>query len=259
MEGLFLNNSRTIMDQRSPSPPKNLANTAYLAAILLTLTGCALNPATLGQATPPATPELLRTSSLEKILFSDDFNSNVNGWQLDEVQSHWLDWKINEGKLQVHRTRTNVPFSGLLHFYLPIPNQTFTDFQISVVGQAAANTASLGYGIFVDRPNATARYYFELDTDGMYSIAQESQPPGQPHYLQEPASLSTIKPTEPNQLTLKAVGPTLTFLINGIEITAAQNIPLGPGPVGLFIELVPGSDDQAYVEFDQVLVQASEA
>ncbi len=203
-----------------------------------------------------ATQRYQVTAAPDEALFIDDFGSNVNGWDWNSVQSPWLDWSFTGGKLRVARTAAVVPFAGLMRFCLPVPKRAFADFQFSLDARSESRTAGMGYGICVDRPSGETRYYFALDSDGMVSAFVEEKTPA-PHseFIQEPTALSIVNIDDTNQITVSAVDSTLTFYVNGVEAIRVTDVPLGPGSIGLFVEVVPGSGDETWVEFSSLIVR----
>jgi len=195
-------------------------------------------------------------STPDQVLFADDFRSNARGWDLDSAQSHWLQWSLAAGKLRVTRTPASVPFAGPMRFCLPIPHRAFTDFQVTLDARSESKAAGIAYGIFVDRPTNDARYYFALDSDGTYSVFVEEHPPTlHPDFIQEPTALSTANARAPHRITVSAVGAAMTLALDGTRVASVPDAQLGPGPLGIFVEVVPGSGDETWVEFANLIVQ----
>jgi hypothetical protein len=196
------------------------------------------------------------TATADELLFIDDLSSNVNGWDLNSIQSRWLDWSFTGVKLRVARTAAVVPFAGLMRYCLPVPKRAFADFQFSLDARSKSRAAGIGYGICVDRSSYGIRYYFALDSDGVYSVFVEEQPPApQPEFIQEPTALSSVNIADTNRISVSAVGSTLAFYVNDVEVTKVTNVPSGLDSVGLFVEVVPGSGDETWVEFSRLLIR----
>ena len=66
--------------------------------------------------------------------------------------------------------------------------------------------------------------------------------------------MSAIKPEGPNQLTVKAVGPALTFFVNGEEATTIEDDTLERGAIGVALELYD-EGDKATVDFDNLVIR----
>lgn len=219
-----------------------------MTASLVAVAGILVLTVTGGCSSAASTPD--------EILFADGFRSNAKAWDVDSIQSHWLYWSLAAGKLRVARTPASVPFAGPMRFCLPIPHRTFTDFQVALDARSESMTAGIAYGIFVDRPTNETRYYFALNSDGTYSVFVEEHPPTlHPDFIQEPTALAMANIRATHQMTVSAVGSTMALAVDGTPVASVTDAQLGPGPLGLFVEVVPGSGDETWVEFDNLIVQ----
>jgi hypothetical protein len=254
-----------VTDRRTARAGPCLALAGFLGAVALIVIGGCSNPAPTGSAaqvtaaetSPGALQQHQATGVPDEVFFVDDFSSNASGWDLDSVQSRWLDWSFTTGKLRAARTSAAVPFAGLMRFCLPIPNLVFTDFQFSLDTISGSHTAGIGYGIFAGRAADGGRYYFELDSDGMGSVSVEEELEAlRSTYIQEPISLSAAYTDGVNRLTVSAAGSVMTFYVNGTEVAYVPSAHSGSGSIGLFVEVVPGSGDETWVEFDDLIIQA---
>ena len=221
--------------------------TVLLGILVLAATGGCANPT-------PTQPSPVAAGNSDETQFSDSFDTNANGWDLESVASRWLEWSFASGGLQAARTGRVVPFSGLMRFALAVPNRTFGDFQITLDAFAATQTSGIGYGIFVGQADGS-RYYFELDTSGMASVFLEQEPDDlHPQFIQEPAPV-TVSPDGIDQMAVSVAGSAMTFSVNGTQVASVTGAQPGQHATGLFVEVVPGSGTDTGVAFDNLLVQ----
>jgi hypothetical protein len=220
------------------------------ALIVLVAAGGCSSPVPAGSAAPATGTDETQAT------FGDVLGSAVDGWDLKSVQSRWLEWSFTGEQLRITRTGVAVPFSGLMRFCLPVPDHTFADFELGLDARSASRGAGIAYGVFVDRSNES-RYYFSVDSDGMASVfVEEGSGVMRPEFIQEPVALSSVNTDDANRIIIGAVGSTMTFSVNERQIADVSSTQPGRGPLGLFVEVVPGSDDETWVEFDNLVVQA---
>ncbi|HXW00781.1 MAG TPA: family 16 glycoside hydrolase, partial [Anaerolineae bacterium] len=136
-----------------------------------------------------------------------------------------------------------------------LPETDFDHFVMSVEARPVVQQVAtpFAYGLtFREEVDNGDLYLFEIDTDGSYSVSLSHD--GEWETLIGTTGLQAIKPEGPNQLTVKAVGPALTFYVNGEEAATVEDDTLTRGAIGLALELY-NEGDKASVDFDNLTVR----
>ena len=184
-------------------------------------------------------------------LFRDNFDSNQNNWTVGEENDEYGQYSagIVDGRYRISQAADKDVFAWE---YLPDGN--FDDFVLVVdASPVEANTDSFGYGLtFRNSPDNDNLYTFEIDDDG-YSVSMLSA--GEWTTLVDFTEMSAINVGGANQLMVKAVGPSLTFFINGEKAASIEDDTLQAGSIGMAIELYEAGDN-ATVDFDNLTVYA---
>ena len=182
----------------------------------------------------------------EDILFFDDFSSTRNGWytNIDEDEYGVYEAQIED---EVYRVYLNsVSEDGNFGWVEPSPVD-FDDFVLLVDVPYVEFNGSMGYGVvFRSTPEGEA-YIFEIDDFGFWVmyVPSEGEWVDLVQYTEAPA----INPTGPNLLEVEAIGPEMTFFINGEEVAFIEDDAIESGSVGVVTELF-GQDSELLVEFD---------
>jgi len=188
------------------------------------------------------------------ILFEDDFSSDENGWYTGEDQDDlgYFEAGINDG---IYRLYINSDTEdGNFGVVEPL-DQYFDDFVYTVDAVYLEHNGDFTYGIFFRSDSEDNYYQFELDSDG-FDVGLSTG--GDWKDLVEYTESSAINPEGPNQLMVKAVGPSLSFYINDEEVATIEDDTLQEGSIGLVVGLF-NADSEMYVEFDDLTVsEASE-
>jgi serine/threonine protein kinase len=216
-------------------------------------------PTATETASPPTPTEpivevdtILPVAQLEgEELFRDNFESNQNNWTIGEENDEYGQYTadIVDGRYRMSQKADKGVF-----VWERLPDGNFDDFVLVVDAiPVEANTDSFGYGLtFRNNSDLGSLYTFEIDNDG-YSVSVLSA--GEWKTLVDFTETSAINVGGPNQLMVKAVGPSLAFFINGEEATSIEDDALQAGSIGMAIELYEAGDSVT-VDFDNLIVYA---
>jgi hypothetical protein len=186
-----------------------------------------------------------------EILFSEQFDSNENDWTIeeqdDEYGQSYAD--IIEGRYRLSQTAAKGVFA-----WEQLPEAEFDNFVMVVDAiPVEFNTDSFGYGLtFRNNSDYTNLYAFEIDEDG-YLVNLLAD--GEWYTLVDYTPMPAINVGGPNQLMVEAIGPLLTFYINGKEAVSIEDNTLETGSVGMGLDLYEVGDSVT-VDFDNLMVYA---
>ena len=186
----------------------------------------------------------------EDILFEDDFSSTRNNWYtgVDEDELGTYEAQIEDGVYRVYMNA--VSDGGNFGWVEPDPIDV-DDFVLSVDVPVAEFNGIFSYGvIFRSTPDGEA-YMFEVDDYGILVVYMPVE--GDWVELVEYTEAPAINPDGPNQIEVEALGPELTFFINGEEVAYVEDDRIKSGSVGLVVELYE-PDSELNVEFDNFVV-----
>jgi serine/threonine protein kinase len=187
-----------------------------------------------------------------EMIFEDRFDSTRNGWSIGEDEDEYVQLKneIVDGRYRMSRQAKQ----GAYSWEQPI-TVNFDDFVLSVDAIPVEQTAPFGYGI-IFRATAEDEYYtFLIDEGKAFSVFLFAE--DEWRALVASRRMSAINSNSLNQLAVKAVGPSLTFYINGVEAVTVEDDALDSGSIGLAMELYEAGDS-AIVEFDNLIVRQIE-
>ena len=240
----------------APRPSPEAVATAEPAA---PAAGPGLASPTARPATPGASPTLRLGTELSGILpqepgvlFRDEFDRDRYCWA-DEGTHLFGDYRseVIDGRFRM----TMQAKQGAV-LWNTIPGADYQDMVVSVDAAPAAQAdPPLGYGL-VFRASPKGDYYLFAILPGqnfaVYLVTHDSD---QWQELVAPTA-APIRPNPPNQLLVKATGPSLSFWINGTQVAAIQEARLGRGSAGLLIEVDEGQSST--VDFDNLVVRQPE-
>jgi hypothetical protein len=217
-------------------------------------------PPTATETSAPPTPTrpgvevdpILPVAQLEgEELFRDNFESNQNNWTIGEENDEYGQYTadIVDGRYRMSQKADKGVF-----VWEQLPDGNFDDFVLVVDAiPVETNTDSFGYGLtFRNNSDFGSLYAFEIDNDG-YLVSVLSA--GEWKTLVDFTETSAINVGGPNQLMVKAVGPSLTFFINGEKAASIEDDTLQAGSIGMAIELYEAGDSVT-VDFDNLTVYA---
>ena len=204
-----------------------------IVSLIVVSLACALTP-------PTAVPTPLPSGS---VLYQDDFSRNSSGWDRMQATEGIMDYDAGGFRILVNSLQTN---------FWTTPHQNFTDVRIEVDEGKLAGPDENRIGL-VCRFNGSDYYFFIISSDGYYGMGIFS---GGKATLLGQAEMQTSeninKGLAVNHLRADCVGSTLTFYVNGFQVTQAQDSTLVSGDVGILAGTftIPGVD----IVFDNFVV-----
>ncbi|MCQ3974077.1 MAG: hypothetical protein DPW09_11575 [Anaerolineae bacterium] len=189
------------------------------------------------------------------LVFEDDFNSNVNGWDEDEGNDTFAKYKtqVSDGKyrISIHSNQ------GVIHRESPANLQS-KDFQMSVEAtvveaDAGPGEASIALGF---RENAQGDYYaLEFYNNGMYKLSVRKDEKWKMVQQGSSSKAFSLSPGVSNVFGVTAVGSTFTFYANEQKLDSVTDATLtGAGEVALAVSLNK-KDQVLAVDFDNLRVK----
>jgi len=214
----------------------------------------------LDRPTPPASPtptvsevEVKATLPLlnldREILFEETFTSNDIGWRTveeDDEYGHYVT-SFSDGRYRLSQDAARDVF-----VWEQLTDVDYDNFVVTVdTIPVDASTDSYGYGLtFRNNDDFTSLYAFEIDTDGFFiNKIVDGEWTTLVKYTLSPA----INVGDPNQLAVVAIGPEMTFYINGEEVGTVEDDSLSSGSVGMALDVYKAGDS-ATVDFDNLTV-----
>jgi serine/threonine protein kinase len=185
------------------------------------------------------------------ILFEETFTTNDVGWRTveeDDEYGHYVT-SFNDGRYRLSQTAARDVF-----VWEQLTDINFDNFALAVEAMPVeSNTDSYGYGLtFRNNQDFTSLYAFEIDTDGFFiNKIVDGEWTTLVEYTLSPA----INVDGPNQLLVVAVGPLMTFYINGEEVATVEDDSLPGGSVGVALDLYEAGNS-ATVDFDNLTIYA---
>jgi hypothetical protein len=110
------------------------------------------------------------------------------------------------------------------------------------------------YGVAFRENSELHTYAFEIGNDGLYSVQLYD---GEWKTLKAWSSTDAINVGETNELMVIADGTTLTFFVNGEQLTTLEDDTLAAGTVGLLMDMFEEGESAA-VEFDNLVIREIE-
>jgi serine/threonine protein kinase len=187
-----------------------------------------------------------------EILLEDDFASNRNDWFTGDQSD---EYGLTNSELVNGRYRMSQEAKQGVFIWNSLAETDYDNFVLSVEARPVSQEVaeSFAYGLsFRENVSNGDLYAFEIDSDGYYTVNLNKD--GEWETLIEWTELSVIKAEGPNLLTVKAVGPALTFYVNGEELATVEDDTLTTGAIGLALELY-NEGDKASVDFDNLTVR----
>jgi serine/threonine protein kinase len=216
-------------------PPEGTAPQGTLAAVV---TGTA-------QA-PPARPPVGNFSAL---LFSDDFSSYNDKWDLPfQYSADWgKTWSIiRDGMLQVSHAAITDSFS-----WSCILDRDFADFILTVQATPLEGQTPFGYGVRFRHDSNKESYEFRLNNEGDFRVRLNDV---ENTTLVDWTHNAAIKEGGPNLIEIHAIGPDMEFYTNGELLASASDSTWETGQICLFVHQSAGL--QAVAAFDNLNIYA---
>lgn len=197
-------------------------------------------PHTIAYPLPTGTP-----------LFSDNFSSDANGWNLQSSPGNYA-VTLNNNALAMEMDKNQ-----LLWELVP-GERTFSNFTLIVNAALNRGDQNNGYGVYT-RGTASAQsdmatyYRFELYGDGSYAIfkgvTDASGTSSDTKIVDYTLNAAIKKQGGTNQIMIIAKGPTLSFVVNGQLLKTITDTSYVSGSVALFISNLPEAKPGMQVQF----------
>jgi hypothetical protein len=177
------------------------------------------------------------------VMFQDDFADHASGWSRMLVDEGVMDYDAGGYRILVNALQTN---------FWATPSRNFSDVRMEVDAGKLAGPDENRIGL-ICRFNGSDYYFFIISSDGFYGAGIYFS--GQAILLGQNemhASENINQGLAVNHLRADCVGDTLTFYVNGFQVTQVQNDVLSSGDVGILAGsfAMPGVD----IVFDNFVV-----
>jgi hypothetical protein len=184
-----------------------------------------------------------QTAPSGSVLFQDDFTRPISGWDRFTTAEGTMDYDAAGYRMLINSLNTN---------FWSTPHKDFADVRMEVDTGKLGGPDENRIGL-ICRFNGNDYYFFLISSDGYYGIGIYSG--GQAIMLGQSemqANSNIKKGLAVNHLRADCTGDTLTFYVNGFQVTSAQDARLKSGDVGLLAGTFaqPGVD----VIFDNFVV-----
>ena len=189
-------------------------------------------------------------------LFSDNFSSDANGWNLQSSPGNYA-VTLNNGTLTM-----GIDKNQLLWELLP-GERTFSNFTLIVNAVLNQGDQNNGYGVYI-RGAASAQsdlatyYRFELYGDGSYAIfkgvTDANGTSTDTKIVNYTLNAAIKKEGGINQIMIIAKGATLSFVVNGQLLKTIKDSSYASGSVALFISNLPEAKPGIQVQFSRLAI-----
>lgn len=189
-------------------------------------------------------------------IFSDNFSSDANGWNLQSSPGNYA-VSLNNGTLTMEIDKNH-----LLWELLP-GERTYNNFTLTVNAVLDRGDQNNGYGIYIrgaaNAGSDLATYYrFELYGDGSYAIfkgATDASGKSTTIKIVDYTLNAAIKKQGGNnQIMIIAKGATLSFIVNGQLLKTITDHSYTSGSVALFISNLAEAKPGIQVQFSQFAI-----
>ena len=187
----------------------------------------------------------------DDIIFAEYFDSDANGWATGEFEDAYT---YDEITIEKGVYRLSVEATQAAYVEQELPNQSFSDFILTVEATPHDTDEHYSYGLNFREDENFNSYTFEIGNDGLYTIQVYD---GEWRTLKDWSSTGAINVGETNELMVIAEGDSLTFFVNGEQLTQLEDDTLSAGTVGLLVDIFE-DDSSAAVDFDNLIIRELE-
>jgi len=207
-----------------------------------------------GQNTVTVTPTVAIVTPSIKPLFSDDFQNNVNKWNLSGSPGQYS-VSLGGGQMVLEDDHNKL-------LWEIVPGQTFADFRLDVDAKLTKGDKTNGYGIFI-RGIATQGldiglyYRFELYGDGTFALYKGTldNPGGASLTNNEYIPNAAIQSEgATNHITIIARGSSMEFRVNNVSVYTLNDSAYKGGEVALFVSNLPKNPPGAQAIFTHLAI-----
>ncbi len=194
-------------------------------------------------------------------IFSDDFLSDVNGWNLQSSPGKYA-VTLGQGKMAME-----IDQHKLLWELLP-GEIAYSDFIVSVNAVLSQGDQDNGYGVYIrgaaNQASDLATYYrFELYGDGSYAIFKGILDANGHTINTTIVDYTLSQSIQPhgklNHLMIVAKGAALSFIVNGQLLKIIKDHSYTSGTLALFVSHLQQSTTGAQVQFSQLAIYPASA
>lgn len=177
---------------------------AALVTLFLTLAACGAEP---------------------QVSWTDDFSDPASGWQAESDASAEVGYQ-----------------DGVMRILIKAPNRLawasagreFSDFHLSVVVTQVAGPDDNEYGVLVRMLDADHFYRFSVSGDGYYLVNMYDGKEWKLLGEDWSSSDAIHSGAAPNVLEVVCQGATMSFLVNGVQLTQVEDLNYSRGDIGLY-------------------------
>ncbi len=180
-------------------------------------------------------------------LFADHFDSDTKGWGTGQFED---EYSQNEATLADGKYTIKVTSKQSAYVQKTLPRLEFADFTLTVEATPKDDVAGYSYGVAF-RDNGSQNYSIEIDNKGLYAVFLFDE---KWKKLKDWSSTPAIKPGQTNQIMVTAIGSSLTFAVNGEELTSLEDETLTQGKIGLLVDMLSAKGQSASVDFDNLVI-----
>jgi hypothetical protein len=200
-----------------------------------------------GSAAPTATRAPKISAPAWEPIFEETFDDNLRGW------SEWEDEQgakgVEDGGYYITVTETKWASWGTSE------GLTFDDFVVEVEAQAVDGPDDNGYGLVFRYQDGDNFYYYEVSSDGYYSMGKMVADEWETLVGWTESDLIRLG-RQTNTLRVECDGPRMTFFVNGYQIEEVTDYDFSAGALGFMAEA--RDEPGVRVHFDNLRVWASE-
>lgn len=183
-----------------------------------------------------------------QVLYQDDFTNVASGWPLEqEFENYYLGYHEPE----FYHVEVHAPGDRAV---VPLPNHQFSDFTVeSDVSVSVDNTDTNGnfiYGLTIRR---SGNFYYAFVISPLTQNWQVlKSDPQRVTVLDQGNDSSLMGLVRNDTLRIDAVGPEMTFYVNGQVVSQLTDSDYTNGEIGFFNETIEST--QAHIHFDAIKV-----
>ncbi|MCB0191843.1 MAG: protein kinase [Anaerolineae bacterium] len=185
----------------------------------------------------------------DEILFEDNFEDGDDSlWAQESLRDEFgiAKTEIEDGVYDIEViSYSEDGNTGWAELY----DETFDDFVLTVEVFPPREEIDFEYGVFF-RDSDEGVYYFVVGLDEFYVAASTDD---EEINLVEPVSLDVLADREPYKLTIEAIGPSLSFFVDGDLVATVEDDTAETGALGFFLDVLEEGD--AEMELDNFLIE----
>lgn len=204
-----------------------------LPLLFISLTGCTIAPAIGGDITPAG-----------GVLFTDNFEDPGSGWLQGEDESGRTEYIDGSFRILVTSEST---------WKVSIPRLYFTNVIIEVDATKISGPDDNDFGVICRYQDENNFYFFEISSDGYYSIGKYKDNQHQLLGMQQmQTSDSILQGSATNRIQATCEQSTLSLSVNGQLLISVEDSYFSAGDVGLIAGTfgTPGTE----ILFDNFIV-----